>query len=91
MRHKTGNGHNVNLDQFLEDIKTVVRDGEELLKVGATEAKQKAVAGAKTTDKAIRQYPYQTLGIVFGLGIIAGILASGAFSGGSQREEDTSY
>jgi ElaB/YqjD/DUF883 family membrane-anchored ribosome-binding protein len=88
MRQKTGNGHNVDLQRFLEDIKTVVHDGQELLKVGAGGVKEKAIAGARTTDQAIRQSPYQTIGIVFGVGVIVGLLASGLFSGGSQVEED---
>lgn len=90
MRHKTGNGHgrSVNLEQFLDDIKTVVQDGEQLLKAGATEAKQRAVAGAQSTDKMIRSYPYQTLGIVFGLGLLAGLLASGALGGSESEPED---
>lgn len=88
MRHKTGNGHTVDLDTFLEDIKTVVRDGQELLKAGAGEVKQKALFSAKTTDRAIRKSPYQTIGIVFGVGLVVGLLAaSGLFSGGSEQEE----
>lgn len=87
MRHKTGNGHNVDLDTFLEDIKTVVRDGQELLKVGVGEVKQKAVYSARTTDRAIRKNPYQTIGIVLGVGIVVGLLASSLFSGGSEDAE----
>jgi ElaB/YqjD/DUF883 family membrane-anchored ribosome-binding protein len=83
---KTGNGHNVDIETFLEDIKTVVRDGQELLKVGAGGVKEKALAGARTTDKAIRQSPYQTIGIVFGVGIIVGLLACGIFAGGPEVE-----
>ena len=30
---------------------------------------EKAVAGAKATDKAIRDHPYQSIGIAFGIGI----------------------
>lgn len=89
MRHKSGNGHsigeNVDIQRFLDDIKTVVQDGQELLKVGADEVKERAMAGARTTDKAIRQSPYQTLGIVFGVGIIVGLLASGIFSGAEEE------
>jgi len=86
MRHKTGNGHNVDMETFLDDIKTVVRDGQELLKAGAGEVKQKAIYGAKTTDRAIRKNPYQTIGIVFGVGIVVGLLASGMLGGGSEEE-----
>jgi ElaB/YqjD/DUF883 family membrane-anchored ribosome-binding protein len=84
---KSGNGHNVDLDTFLEDIKTVVRDGQELLKAGAGGVKEKALLGARTTDNAIRQSPYQTIGIVFGVGIVVGLLASGLFSSGPGAEE----
>ena len=35
---------------------------------------EKAVAGAKATDKVIRDHPYQALGIAFGAGIIIGLL-----------------
>jgi ElaB/YqjD/DUF883 family membrane-anchored ribosome-binding protein len=87
MRQKTGNGHTVNLDTFLEDIKIVVRDGQELLKAGAGEVKEKAIYGARTTDRAIRKSPYQTIGIVLGVGIILGLLASGVFSGGAETED----
>jgi ElaB/YqjD/DUF883 family membrane-anchored ribosome-binding protein len=87
MRHKTGNGHAVDMETFLEDIKTVVRDGQELLKAGAGEVKEKAIYGARTTDRAIRKNPYQTIGIVFGVGIVVGLLASGMLSGDSKEEE----
>jgi ElaB/YqjD/DUF883 family membrane-anchored ribosome-binding protein len=38
--------------------------------------KAKAVQGAKVTDKAIRENPYQALGIAFGLGALVGFLLS---------------
>jgi ElaB/YqjD/DUF883 family membrane-anchored ribosome-binding protein len=82
---KSGNGHNVDLEQFLADIKTVVQDGEELLKAGVSQVKERALTGAKTTGRAVRQHPYKTLGAVFGLGVLVGILAMGVFTG---EEED---
>jgi ElaB/YqjD/DUF883 family membrane-anchored ribosome-binding protein len=87
MRHKSGNGHNIDLDQFLADIKTVVQDGEKLLKAGVSGVKEKTLAGAQSTDRLVRNYPYQTLGIVFGLGLIAGLIASNSF-GRTTSEED---
>jgi ElaB/YqjD/DUF883 family membrane-anchored ribosome-binding protein len=88
MRHKTGNGHNVNLEKFLDDIKTVVHDGEELLKVSARELKGKAVSSAKSTDQIVRSHPYQTLGIMLGLGLIVGLMVTGTFSSHVDEEED---
>jgi ElaB/YqjD/DUF883 family membrane-anchored ribosome-binding protein len=38
--------------------------------------KAKAVAGAKATDKMIRENPYQALGIAFGVGALLGFLLS---------------
>jgi ElaB/YqjD/DUF883 family membrane-anchored ribosome-binding protein len=81
---KSGNGHNIDLEQFLTDIKTVVRDGEELLKAGVSQVKERALTGAKTTDRTVREHPYKALGAVFGLGVVVGILAVGLFTG----EED---
>jgi len=75
------------VDTFLEDIKTVVRDGQELLKAGATEMKGKALYGVRTTDRAIRKSPYQTVGIVFGVGLILGLIAASSLSSGSRMEE----
>jgi ElaB/YqjD/DUF883 family membrane-anchored ribosome-binding protein len=77
---KSGNGRNVDFEQFVDDIKAVVRDGEELLKAGVTEVKQRALTGAKSTGRAVRENPYQTLGIVFGLGILAGIVMTRHFT-----------
>ncbi|HEU5125429.1 MAG TPA: hypothetical protein VFW05_15360 [Verrucomicrobiae bacterium] len=88
MRHKSGNGHTVDVQKFMEDIKAVVQDGEQLLKLGARELKGKAISGAKSTDKMVRSHPYQTLGIMLGLGLIVGLLATGAFNGGGEDFEE---
>ena len=37
-------------------------------------AQEKAVAGAKATDQAIRSNPYASLGIAFGAGLLLGVL-----------------
>jgi len=86
MRQKTGNGHSVNLEKFLSDIKMVVQDGEELLKAGARDLKGKAISGAHSTDQLVRSHPYQTLGIMLGLGLIVGLAATAFLSGGDPEE-----
>jgi ElaB/YqjD/DUF883 family membrane-anchored ribosome-binding protein len=80
MRHKTGNGHQVDLERFIDDIKTVVRDGEELLRIGAVKVKERAQAGAQITDRTIRSHTYETIGIIFGIGMIAGMILSATSS-----------
>jgi len=37
---------------------------------------EKAVAGAKATDKVVREHPYESLGVAFGLGLLVGVLVS---------------
>jgi len=90
MRTKIGNGHGqgLNLEQFLEDIKVVVKDGEELLKAGVSTVRERAIKGAQSTDRTVRQYPYHTMGAVFGAGLLVGLLAAGWFGGGSEYEQE---
>jgi ElaB/YqjD/DUF883 family membrane-anchored ribosome-binding protein len=88
MQEKTGNGHGVDLERFLEDIKAVVRDGQELLKIGMGRLTERARSGAESTVRLAKSNPYKTAGIAFGLGILAGLLMTGAFSSESESESD---
>ena len=36
----------------------------------------KAAAGAKAADKVVRDHPYQSLGVVFGVGLLIGVLVN---------------
>lgn len=45
------------------------------LKAMIQRAEQKALESAKAADRVVRDHPYQTLGLAFGLGILIGILA----------------
>jgi len=42
-----------------------------------SQASDKAVQGAKVTDRAIRENPYQSLGIAFAAGLLLGFLIKG--------------
>ena len=46
------------------------------LKGRAAQMRQRAVAGARATDRIIRHNPYRALGVVFGLGMIAGMIVN---------------
>jgi ElaB/YqjD/DUF883 family membrane-anchored ribosome-binding protein len=37
---------------------------------------ERAIAGAKATDKLLREYPYQSLGAAFGMGLLIGVLVN---------------
>jgi len=86
-------------ERLASDLKAVVRDAEELMKVTAGQAgekvaemrsrltaalesakatchrmEEKTVAAAKATDRTIREHPYESIGIAFGLGLLVGVL-----------------
>jgi ElaB/YqjD/DUF883 family membrane-anchored ribosome-binding protein len=86
-------------ERLLQDLKAVVRDGEELLRAGAQDLNERgmaarerlaaaleiaketrrkletrAVAGAKATDRLVREHPYESVGIALGLGLFIGVL-----------------
>jgi ElaB/YqjD/DUF883 family membrane-anchored ribosome-binding protein len=37
---------------------------------------EKTVAAAKATDQTIREHPYQSIGIAFGVGLLVGVLVT---------------
>lgn len=43
-------------------------------RAGMAKMNEKAIAGAKATDRVIRDNPYQTMGVAFGIGILLGVL-----------------
>jgi ElaB/YqjD/DUF883 family membrane-anchored ribosome-binding protein len=47
------------------------------LKLRAEHMRQQAVAGARATDRLIRQNPYRSLGVVFGAGLVLGMIIRG--------------
>jgi ElaB/YqjD/DUF883 family membrane-anchored ribosome-binding protein len=86
-------------ERLLQDLKAVVRDGEELLRAGARDVSKRgqaarerlasalevakdtqrklqdrATAGVKATDRKIRDNPYQSIGIAFGIGLLIGVV-----------------
>jgi len=48
----------------------------EVAKETRRKLQMQATAGAKATDRIIREYPYQSIGIAFGLGLLIGILVN---------------
>jgi len=43
-------------------------------KVSLHKVEDKAIAGAKIADKTIREHPYQSIGLAFGVGLLIGVL-----------------
>ena len=50
-------------EKLVEELKAMIQRAEE-----------KAVERAKAADRVIRDHPYQTIGMAFGLGVLIGVL-----------------
>ncbi|HLH53596.1 MAG TPA: DUF883 family protein [Verrucomicrobiae bacterium] len=90
----------ISTEKLLQDLKAVVRDGEELLKAGARDLSERGAAArerlssalevakdtqrklqdqilskANATDRVVREHPYESIGLAFGVGVLIGILS----------------
>ncbi len=57
-----------------QESKAALESALARMKARGERIKQQALSGARATDRVIRKYPYQSLGVVFGLGIVLGVL-----------------
>ena len=51
-----------------------IRSSLERLKESCSRLKENALAGAAATDQVLRRHPYSSIGIAFGLGLLAATL-----------------
>lgn len=92
-------------ERVMDDLQTLARDAEDLLKATAGDVSEKtretrarlsaaldrakttcrhwqeqtvatAKAAAQKTDKVIREHPYESLGVAFGVGLLIGVLVA---------------
>ena len=57
-----------------KDARKRLMSALENAKDSARDLQEQAVEKAKVADKVIRNHPYETLGIAFGIGILLGVL-----------------
>lgn len=58
------------MSELRSRLSTVV----ESAKAAVHRIEEKAVAGAKVADKTIREHPYESIGVAFGVGLLIGVL-----------------
>ncbi len=58
----------------LSQIKERLEHAKESVAEAYDRARKNVVAGAKCTDVAIREHPYQSLGIALGVGVLLGVI-----------------
>ncbi len=59
----TPDNEGLSTDRIVEQLKNMIQRAEET-----------AVERAKAADRVIRDHPYQTVGLAFGLGLLIGLL-----------------
>src|SRR5688500_15303006 len=60
----------------IHEVRERLAQTVESAKAACGRLEEKAREGAKATDKVIREHPYQSLGIAFGVGLLIGVLAT---------------
>ncbi len=63
-------------DNERQTIRAKLEAATEKAKEVCQRLQDQTVAAAKASDKAIREHPYQAIGIAFGLGILVGVLVA---------------
>ena len=63
-------------DNEKHELRAKLEAATEKAKEVCKRLQEETVAAAKATDEAIREHPYQALGIAFGVGLLIGVLAA---------------
>jgi ElaB/YqjD/DUF883 family membrane-anchored ribosome-binding protein len=71
------------VEDATNNIGTLVEQSKELI----GNVRNKAVAGAKATHKAVNEHPYKAIGIALGIGAIFGFLLANRGSKKSEKSE----
>ena len=58
----------------MSELRSRLSTALESAKATCQRIEEKAVAGAKVADKTIREHPYESIGVAFGVGLLIGVL-----------------
>lgn len=59
-----------------QDLREKLTETLERAKATCRKLEDRAVESAKATDKVIREHPYQSIGVAFGIGLLIGVLVT---------------
>ncbi len=63
------------LSEKAKDARKRLSAALESAKATCENLQDNAVAGAKAADRVVRDHPYQSIGVAFGIGLLVGVLA----------------
>jgi ElaB/YqjD/DUF883 family membrane-anchored ribosome-binding protein len=58
------------------EVRTRLAAALESAKAACQRLEDKTVAAAKATDRVIREHPYESIGVAFGVGLLIGVLVA---------------
>lgn len=58
------------------EVRERLNDALDAAKRSCHRLEEKAVESAKAADKTIREHPYQSIGVAFGVGLLIGVLVT---------------
>jgi ElaB/YqjD/DUF883 family membrane-anchored ribosome-binding protein len=62
--------------EIKNDLREKLDSAIERAKAACERLQQQTVSAAKASDKAVREHPYQAVGIAFGVGLLIGVLVT---------------
>ncbi len=60
-------------EKLTHDLRALAQDVKSVVAASGQRIREEAAAGAKATDRIVREYPYSTLVAAFGAGLLLGI------------------
>jgi len=60
----------------VSEVRARLATALESAKATCHRVEEKTIAAAKATDQTIREHPYQSIGIAFGVGLLLGVLVA---------------
>jgi len=60
----------------MNEVRSRLAAALESAKATCHRLEEKTIAAAKATDRTIREHPYESIGIAFGLGLLVGVLVA---------------
>ncbi len=70
LKEATGEGEGA------RELRANLREALDRAKALYEQLQERTVAAAKATDRAVREHPYQSVGVAFAVGLLIGVLAS---------------
>ena len=64
------------LGERTKEARVRLREALDKAKVSAQELEEKATAGARATDRLVREHPYESMGIAFCVGLLIGVIVN---------------